>query len=84
MKARPSMFAGLLVAAGTSAAIIAAPAAFANPLLPSCEVTGGGGGMQGGETTECASPGNVQIDSTPSVYPNYGMFPWEEDGFWAM
>ena len=30
------------------------------------------------------SPGNVQIDSTPSVYPNYGMFPWEEDGFWAM
>ena len=73
MKVRPTTFAGLLIAAGASAAIIAAPAALADPQLPSCEVTGAGGGMQGGQTTDCATPGNVQVDSTPSVYA----YPWE-------
>lgn len=90
MKLRKSTLAGLLVAAGTCAAVAAAPAAFAddnnNPLLPGCEVTGAGGGMQGGETTDCASPGNVQIDSTPSVYPEegWGMFPWDGGYGWVM
>lgn len=73
MKIRSTTFAGLLIAAGASAAIIAAPAALANPLLPSCEATSAGGGMYGGQTTDCASPGNAQIDSRPSVYA----FPWE-------
>ncbi len=79
MKARLSALAGALAVGGVSAAIALAPMAGAqppgedhnNPLLPGCEVTGGGGGMQGGETTDCASPGNVQVDSTPSIY-----FPW--------
>jgi len=81
MRARLSTLTGLVIAAGASAAIATAPAALANPLLPDCEVTGAGGGMQGGQTTDCASPGNVQIDSTP---PDYGMgFPWEE-GPWIL
>lgn len=65
------------LAAATAGAIMLAPAAVAAPpLLPSCEETGAGGGMQGGVTTDCASPGNVQIDSTPPVYAP--MYPWDE------
>ena len=81
MKARLSTLAGLLIAAGASAAIAAAPAAVADPLLPNCEVTGGSS-VDGGQNTECASPGNVQIDSTP---PNTGagMFPWDDE-FWVL
>jgi hypothetical protein len=82
MKARLSTLAALLIAAGASAAIAAAPAAVADPLLPNCEVTGAGGGIQGGENTECASPGNVQIDSTPPD-PGAGMFPWDDE-FWVL
>ena len=60
-------------------AIAAAPAALAQP---NCEQTSsGGGGMQGGATTLCESPGNAQISSTPPEYaqPWYGggMFPWD-------
>ncbi|MDF3339139.1 hypothetical protein P3H80_17010 [Mycolicibacterium septicum] len=61
----------VLGAAGVGAAIavLAAPAASADPsLLPQCEVTGGSS-VAGGQTTDCASEGNVQIDSTPGVYP---------------
>ncbi|BBX20392.1 hypothetical protein CRI77_03500 [Mycolicibacterium duvalii] len=77
MKARLSSLAALLVAGGAAAAIAAAPAALAQP---SCTETGQGGGMEGGSTTVCESPGNVQIDSRPSVYapgPMGGMFPWD-------
>ncbi|MGV0838201.1 hypothetical protein [Mycolicibacterium thermoresistibile] len=72
-----------LIAGGVSAAIAAAPTAFAepNPLLPECEQTGGSS-VTGGQTTECASPGNVQIDSTPPDY-GYGMFPWD-NVFWTL
>lgn len=76
MKARRSTLTALLVAGGASVAIIAAPAAFAQP---SCVETGQGGGYQGGSTTVCGSPGNAQIDSRPSVLaPNVdqAMFPW--------
>ena len=62
----------IFTAAGVGAAIalLAAPAASANPnpLLPQCEVTGGSS-IAGGQTTDCASEGNVQIDATPPVYP---------------
>ncbi len=64
----------LLFAAGVgvaAAAGVAAPVAVANPLLPSCEDVGGSD-VTGGQTTECASPGNVQIDSTPQVFPGEG------------
>ena len=42
----------------------------------------GGSSVDGGQNTECASPGNVQIDSTP---PNTGagMFPWDDE-FWVL
>jgi hypothetical protein len=61
----------VLGAAGLGAvvAILGAPTASADPsLLPQCETTGGSS-IAGGQTTDCASEGNVQIDSTPGVYP---------------
>ncbi len=54
---------------GVAAAVLSAPTAAADPsLLPHCEVTGGSS-IAGGQTTDCASEGNVQIDATPPVYP---------------
>ncbi len=60
----------VLLAGAAATAILMAPAASAEP----CQVTGQGGGYEGGSTTVCSSPGNVQIDSRPSVYaqPWYG------------
>ncbi len=72
----------VLFAAGVcaTAALAAAPIAAAepgadNPLLPGCE-TMGGSSVLGGQTTDCASPGNVQIDATPEYIPGnfYGGF----------
>ena len=80
-------------AAGAAAALVTAPLALAdengggspgNPLLPGCEVTGGSQ-VIGGQTTDCATPGNVQIDATPNDLgvmggemdePMFGMFGW--------
>ena len=66
-----------LIAAGVgvAAALATAPAAGADPQLPSCE-TMGGSSVLGGQTTDCASPGNVQIDATPEFIPGemYGGF----------
>ncbi|HET7742805.1 MULTISPECIES: hypothetical protein [unclassified Mycolicibacterium] len=72
----------MIFAAGVGVAVAAAPTAAAeppNPLLPQCEVTGGSS-VEGGQTTDCASPGNVQIDATPPE-PGYGMFPWDDEFF---
>lgn len=74
----------LLAAAAGAAALSAAPIAGANPLLPGCEVTGGSA-VIGGQTTDCASPGNAQIVATPNDLgviggmadePMFGMFGW--------
>lgn len=83
----------LAAATGAVAALLASPLAAAdenggggpnNPLLPGCEVTGGSV-VIGGQTTDCASPGNVQIDATPNDLgimgaeadePMFGMFGW--------
>ncbi len=63
--------------AGLAATLGSAPIAMAdeygggganNPLLPGCEVTGGSA-VLGGQTTDCASPGNSQIDATPEYIP---------------
>ncbi|HPX36055.1 MAG TPA: hypothetical protein PLH92_03940 [Mycobacterium sp.] len=66
-----------LIAAGigVAAALGTAPLAGADPLLPNCETTGGSS-VLGGQNTECASPGNVQIDATPEFIPGemYGGF----------
>nr|WP_183468160.1 hypothetical protein [Mycolicibacterium iranicum] len=78
MKARVSTLAALLAAGGASVAIIAAPAAMAQP---NCSTTSAGAG---GRTEVCESPGNAQISSTPGEYaqPWYGggFFPWEGYG----
>jgi hypothetical protein len=69
----------LLAAAGTAAAFTAAPAARAQPdnsTLPSCVDTGGAAAL-GGSTTECSTPGNVQINATPSE-PTY-VYPWDDE-----
>ena len=50
---------------GIAAALLGAPAAAAEPLLPQCE-TMGGSAVTGGQTTDCASPGNAQITATPN------------------
>ncbi len=68
--------AGVCAAAALGTAPIAAAEPGAdNPLLPGCE-TMGGSSVLGGQTTDCASPGNVQIDSTPEYIPGnfYGGF----------
>jgi len=73
-------FTPLIVAAGAAAAIVSAPAAVAEPddssTLPSCTDVGGPTDMGAG-TTECATPGNVQLDATPPepVYP----YPWDDE-----
>lgn len=56
----------VIAAAGTAAAVLGAPTAGAQPPppLPKCVDTGGAEAV-GGSTTECATPGNVQIDATP-------------------
>ena len=66
-----------LVAGGVAAAMAAAPTAAADPAP--CEVTGAGGGYQGGQNTVCSSPGNAQISSTPPVYA----MPWTGDPFYG-
>ncbi len=59
---------------GATAALLGAPIAAAdengggganNPLLPGCE-TMGGSDVIGGQTEDCASPGNSQITATPN------------------
>ena len=59
---------------GIAAALIGAPIAGAdedggggpgNPLMPSCD-TMGGSSATGGQTTDCASPGNSQLTATPN------------------
>ena len=71
-------FTPLIAAAGAATAILAAPGALAQPepSLPQCVDTGGDQAI-GGTTTECATPGNVQINATPAE-PTYP-YPWEDE-----
>ena len=66
----------LIAAAGAATAIVAAPAAIADTTLPSCTDTGGAQAL-GGSTTECETPGNVQINATPAE-PTY-LYPWDDE-----
>ncbi len=67
-----------LVAAG---AVVVAPTAAADPdssstsNLPSC--TSVGGNEMGGGATECATPGNVQLNASPPE-PTYP-YPWDDE-----
>jgi hypothetical protein len=69
-------FTPMLVAAGAAAAILIAPAAVADTTLPTCTSVGGVTDMGAG-TTECATPGNVQINATPPE-PDY-VYPWDDE-----
>lgn len=69
----------LLAAVGAALAVATAPAAIGEPDIttgPDCTDTGGSGSL-GSTTTECTSPGNVQIDATPGepAYP----YPWGDE-----
>ena len=68
----------VLAAAGAASALTAHTAA-ADPTdstLPQCESVGGDQSV-GTATTECATPGNVQINATAPepVYP----YPWDDE-----
>lgn len=61
-------------AIGAVAALVTAPLASAdeyggggagNPLLPGCETMGGSSAI-GGQSTDCATPGNSQLTATPN------------------
>jgi hypothetical protein len=73
-------FIPLIAAAGAATAVLCAPAAVAQPddssTLPSCTSVGGVTDMGAG-TTECATPGNVQINATPAE-PAY-VYPWDDE-----
>ncbi|CDO07109.1 hypothetical protein C1S82_21430 [Mycolicibacterium cosmeticum] len=61
-----------------AAALQLAPTAAADPNsnLPSC--TSVGGTEAGGAATECASPGNVQLNASPPAEPTYP-YPWDDE-----
>ncbi len=67
-----------IAAAAAVAALAAAPVAGAqtNPTLPQCVGTGGAM-AEGGSDTECATPGNVEINATPAE-PTY-LYPWDDE-----
>jgi hypothetical protein len=69
-------FTPMVVAAGAAAAILIAPAAVADTTLPTCTSVGGVTDMGAG-TTECATPGNVQLNATPPE-PDY-VYPWDDE-----
>ncbi len=85
MRTTPRFVAAVIAAGGIATALLAAPLAAAepaNPALPQCVDTGGAQAI-GGSTTECATPGNVSIDSTPSDDEFTGPWGdmWGGDGF---
>ena len=83
MRRIPRTFTPLIVAAGAAATVFSAPAALADPgdssTLPDCTSVGGVTDMGAG-TTECATPGNVQLNATPPE-PDYP-YPWDDE-FWG-
>jgi hypothetical protein len=58
----------MLAAAGATAAIVLAPAAAADE--PSCTDVGG--------TSECSTPGNVQINASPPVSDPFYIPYWDD------
>jgi hypothetical protein len=70
----------LVAAVGAAAGILAAPSAGAapNPVLPTCTNTGGNT-FNGAGSTECVTPGNVQLSATPPIddQPDYP-YPYDD------
>ncbi len=73
----------VLAAVGTASAILAAPTAAADPdsTLPQCTSVGGDQSV-GTATTECATPGNVQLNATAPDVPAYA-YPWDDEFYGA-
>ena len=70
---------GLLLVAGSMAAAGSAVAGADTTLIttpPQAVRRFPGSSVIGGDTTECESPGNVQLDATPEV-PDYP-YPWAD------
>ena len=79
---RTRQFLVLLAGGIGAAALLGSPVAAAdeygggganNPLLPGCE-TMGGSSVLGGQSTDCASPGNSQLTATPNDLGSMGAF----------
>lgn len=68
-----------IIPLAAAAALLAAPLASADPSLPQC-VNTEGSNAEGGANTECATPGNVQIDSSPGQFSGPWGDMWNEDG----
>jgi hypothetical protein len=81
MRTTTRIFTPLIALAG-AAAFLLAPVASADPgddsNLPACTTTGDGSTFTGTTTTECATPGNVQIDATAPSDPTY-LYPWDDE-----
>lgn len=70
----------LIVAAGTAgviAPIAAADTTLIAPTVPDCVQTGGSS-ILGGQTTECGTPGNVELNATPEVPEDFA-YPWGDE-----
>jgi hypothetical protein len=71
----------LVIAAGAVAGAVtpvaAADTTLINPPVPGC-VNTGGSTVIGGQTTECATPGNVQLNATPEVPEDFA-YPWGDE-----
>ncbi|AQT83047.1 hypothetical protein B1R94_23520 [Mycolicibacterium litorale] len=70
-----------VVAAGATAGVLA-PSAIADttliaPSVPNCVETGGSS-VIGGNSTECGTPGNVQLNATPEVPEDFA-YPWGDE-----
>jgi len=72
---------GLLLVAGSFAGLAGSPVASADTTLittpPTACTEVSGSSVIGGDTTECSSPGNVQLNATPEV-PEYP-YPWNDE-----
>lgn len=75
----PMRFVLPALAAGAASAILAAPTSSADDTstLPTCTTVGGDQDV-GTATTECATPGNVQLNATAPDVPVYP-YPWDDE-----
>jgi hypothetical protein len=81
MRTTTRYFIPLIGSAAAAGALFLAPLASADPgdsNLPACTTTGDGSTYTGTTTTECSSPGNVQINATAPSDPTY-LYPWDDE-----
>jgi hypothetical protein len=83
MRTTTRFFIPLIASAGAAGALFLAPLASADPAdevsnLPACTTTGGGGTYTGTSSTQCQSPGNVQIVANAPAPPDY-LYPWDDE-----